>query len=264
MNSLHYYALCIVGLVVLIGCGSVLTTKEDSAGEDTGIAAAGGMSTALPPDANEPQQADTMKPASALLRFSLKLNQRVYEASDWGDPPQFAIWLENADSSKIRTVWVTYRTGTGNWVGKVECPVSLPYWVSRYNRETQTSGPPTPLTPVIDAITGATPTQVFTVQAKVPPGGRWKYFIEVNVSGDFNVTFPSMRSNGTPDPQGNGQPSLIYQGWIEAIDGAYNIPKLIGRTDQWQPIAHIITDLEGITTAKNLFSKIEASCQYVP
>ena len=261
MNSLRYYALCIVGLVVLIGCGSVLTTKEDSAGEDTGIAAAGGMSTALPSDANEPQQADTMKPASALLRFSLKLNQRVYEASDWGDPPQFAIWLENADSSKIRTVWVTYRTGTGNWVGKVECPVSLPYWVSRYNRETQTSGPPTPHKAVVDAVTGATPKHDFTVPAEVPAGSRWKYFIEVNVSGDFNINFPSVRANGAPDPQGNGQPSLIYQGQIEAVDVAYNIPKLIGRTEQWQSVDYIIEELEGITTAKNLFSKIEVSCR---
>ena len=137
--------------------------------------------------------------------------------------------------------------------------MALPYWVSRYNKETATSGPPTFFEPVIDAITGATPKQDIMVKANVPPGSKWNYYIEVNVSGDFNVSFPSTLENGTPDPQGNGQPSLIYQGQIEVIDGASDVPKLIGRTAQWQPIDYIIADLEDITTAKNLFSKIEVS-----
>ena len=151
MNHFHYYSLWAVGMVVLIGCGSPMTTKT--------VSTAAEMPTPPRGAPNELKQVSETDLASALLTFSLELNQKVYEYSDWGEPPQFAIWLEDADSSRIRTIWVTYRTGTGDWKGKVECPVALPYWVSRYNKETATSGPPTFFEPVIDAITGATPKQ---------------------------------------------------------------------------------------------------------
>ncbi len=194
------------------------------------------------------------------LIFSISLDPQVYEETDWGLPPQFALWLENPDTGKIRTVWVTHRTGTGDWVGKIECTVAIPYWVSRYNREKSTVGPPTHFDPLPDALTGATPKQNFTAQIKVPHGSNWTYYIEVNVSGDFNASFPSVLPDGTPDMDGNGQPSLIYQGKINAVAGSRNTPVLIGRTDQWEPVDKVITDLTGIDTAKQIFSKIEASC----
>jgi len=249
MNRLYYHILFAAGMVVLIGCDSPITTKDVLADANT------------PTTSNELPQTEVMESDFALLIFSLKLNQRVYEDSDWGDPPQFAIWLEDLAGDRIRTVWVTHRTGTGDWKGKVECPVSLPYWVSRWNKETGSIGPPTFHEPVVDAVTGATPKQELTVQAKVPQSSRWKYFIEVNVSGDFNADFPSRLVNGVPDSQGNGQPSLIYQGRIEAVDGASNVPTLIGRTNQLQSVDYVIADLQGITTAKNLFSRIDAFCR---
>ena len=203
------------------------------------------------------------KPALATLVFSVRLNRDAYEASDWGEAPQFAFWLEDPQSGGGRTVWVTYRTGAGDWVGKVECPVSLPYWASRYQRETTRAAPPTIAEPVVAAVTGATPRQELKIETAVSDGSRWDYFFEVNVSGDFNIAFPSMRSNGAPDPYGNGQPSLIYRGQIEAVAGARDTPQLIGRTDQWRPIDYVIADLDGITTAKHLLSQIEVVC-FIP
>lgn len=210
------------------------------------------------------KQADVTPSAAATdmkLAFSIELNECVYRDSNWGQPPQFAIWLEDEAGEKIRTVWVTHRMGKGNWLGKTECPIALAYWVSRYNKQTHTCGPPTLQKPVADAITGATPKKGIIVQTEVPIGSRWKYFIEVNVSGDFNAHFPSQHENGVQDIEGNGQPSLIYQGYIEAAADYIDTPKLIGRTGQFRPIDDIITDLSGITTAKNLFSKIEARCR---
>ena len=245
MNRLSLAVVCIVAMIILIGCDNPPTTEKKTDPAD--------LHKAQGPPADEPK--------GAVLTFSIELNRRVYEYSDYGEPPQIAIWLESPNSDKIRTVWVTYRKGAGVWAGKTECAVALPYWVSRYNRETQTSGPPTFRKPVIDAITGPTPKQSFNVDTRVAPGSRWKYFIEVNVSGDFNVDFPSALEDGTPDPQGNGQPSLIYQGNIEAVKGANDVPVLIGRTDQWQPIDYIISDLKGITNAKDLFTKVKVFCQ---
>ena len=251
MNRLYYHVLFAAGMVVLIGCDSSVGTKGALTDANTPITS------------NELRQAEVMESGSALLTFSLKLDQQVYEDSDWGDSPQFAIWLDDSAGGRIRTVWVTHRTGTGDWKGKVECPVSLPYWVSRWNKETGSIGPPTFHEPVVDAVTGATPKQDLRVQTKVPQLSRWKYFIEVNVSGDFNADFPSRLANGVPDSQGNGQPSLIYQGRIEAVDGASDVPKLIGRTDQLQRVDYVISDLQGITTAKNLFSRIEVFCRSI-
>ncbi len=170
----------------------------------------------------------------ATLTFSLSLDLDVYDSTDYGEPPQFAIWLENPDSNEIRTIWVTYRMGKGIWKGKMECPVALPYWVSRYNKETSTVGPPTFREPLADAVTGATPKHDFTVTTNVEPGSSWNYFLEINVSGDYNQHFPAMRENGAPDPQANGQPSLIYKGTIESLNGKTDTPKLIARTKPHQ------------------------------
>jgi len=195
------------------------------------------------------------------LKFSLRLDPDVYGASYFKKPPQFAVWLENESNKTIRTVWVTYYTATGDWGHGIVRPVSLPHWVSRWNRETQSLGDPTPDNPAVDAVTGATPRTVFVVKTEVEEGGVWDYFIEVNVSGDYNDTFPAVKNDGTPDENGNGQPSIIYKGRIAAVPGNRSTPRLAGRTDQWQSVDYIITDMRGITTAKDLFSEIKVSCQ---
>lgn len=195
-----------------------------------------------------------------VLEFSMSVNQSVYEHSDFGEPPQLAIWLEQPDSGRIRTVWVSHRTGKNQWKGKIECLTALPYWKSRHEKEISSFRERSLLKRLIDALTGATPKGGFRARIRVPRGSRWAYYIEVNVSGDFNVTFPSVLDDGTPDPDGNGQPSLIFKGEITAKPNAMDIPKLIGRTDQWVPVDTIIHDLTGITTAKDIFYELEVFC----
>ncbi|MBW7991059.1 MAG: hypothetical protein FVQ84_13730 [Planctomycetes bacterium] len=196
-----------------------------------------------------------------MLKFDLKLDPDIYTKSHYKKPPQFAIWLEQANKGTIRTVWVTSKTGSGSWGSNVVRTVSLPYWISRWNKETQGRTYPTLENPVINAVTGATPKIDFTAEATVPAKSLWNYFIEVNVSGDYNDAFPVTRKDGKQDRQGNGQPSIIYKGEITSSPGQRSNPKLIGRTEQFQNVKNIITDLKGITTAKDLFSTIEVSCQ---
>ena len=193
------------------------------------------------------------------LEFSLGLDSQVYAKSHYKKPPQFAVWIEDAAGEKIRTVWVTEKTGAGNWGGEVVRPVSLPYWVSRWNKETAGTGDPTPEDPAADAVTGATPKQDLTFRTEVPAATKWNYFIEVNVSGDFNDFFAAVSKDGKKDRNGNGQPSIIYHGQITALPGQSSEPKLIGRTDQFEAVSSIISDMEGISDAKDLFSKIEVS-----
>ena len=193
------------------------------------------------------------------LTFSLELNRRVYDYTDYGEPPQVAIWLEQPDKGVIRTIFVTYRTGKGMWKGRVDCPVSLPYWENRCMEEIRSRGIAGPAIPVPDAISYPTPKTTFRVNSPVAAGSVWNYFIEVNCSADYNRTFPSVLDEGFPDPFGNGQPSLVYRGQIKAEPGQKDMPEVIGRTDQLDPVDTLITDMTGITDATKLLSKIEVS-----
>jgi hypothetical protein len=191
-----------------------------------------------------------------ILHFSLSLDPDIYKQSHYKKPPQFAIWLEEVAGAEIRTVWVTEKTGTGSWGGRIVRPVSLPYWVSRWKKETGSSRSPTPGNPAVDALTGATPAQDLACETQVSAGSRWYYYIEINVSGDYNDSFAAVSKDGKRDKNGNGQPSIIYKGQITALPGRQNTPRLVGRTDQFESVDRIIEDLEGISAAKDLFSEI--------
>lgn len=197
----------------------------------------------------------------SFLLFEIQQEHDVYEKTDYGEPPQFAIWLENKETGEIQTVFVTYRTATGDFEGKAECPVSLPAWIGAFRKETGRDDFPTPKNPAPDAITGATPKgKDFSVKVPVPKDSRWKYYIEMNVSGDYNPDFPRLTSDGGFDSQGNGQPSVIYMGEITGIPGKKSTPELIGRTEQRYFSPEIIPNLKGITSAKDIFSSIRVTC----
>ncbi|OHB77145.1 MAG: hypothetical protein A2Z25_24105 [Planctomycetes bacterium RBG_16_55_9] len=193
--------------------------------------------------------------------FEIDLNQEVYQASSYGKPPQMAVWIANPDDQSIRTVMVTYHAGACDWGGQVERAVALPYWVSYYNRQTGTSGPPTKEHPAPDAVTYATPKTHLTVVTRVPEGSCWNYFIEVNVSGDFNADFPKQPKNGHTDRDGNGQPSLVYGGSIEAVREAVSQPTVLGHTDQYEPTSKLTEGTGGLTTALELLKSMKVFCR---
>jgi hypothetical protein len=195
------------------------------------------------------------------LLFTISLEPNIYEKSDYGEPPQFAIWLENKKTGGIQTVFVTYRTATGNFEGKAECPVSLPAWIGAFRKETGRDDIPSLKNPAPEAITGPTPkVKTFSVDVQIPEESSWYYYIEMNVSGDYTPDFPRLKSDGWFDFQGNGQPSIIYRGEITGTPGEKSRPKLIGRTEQMYLSTAINEDLTGIVNAKEVFSMIKVEC----
>ena len=188
-----------------------------------------------------------------VLQFSAEVDSNAYLYTDYGEPPQLAIWLEFPDGKFYKTVFVTHRVGANDWVGKVDCPVALPFWESR---QFPAKRRPNEVDP-IRAVTGATPKGgLFRASITVPPGSRWRCFLEVNASGDFNATFPYWSKDGSPDDVGNGQPSLVYSTEIVARVGAKSQLKLVGFTDQLAPVDSLRSDWSKITTAKNLIKNI--------
>ncbi len=210
--------------------------------------------TVLPIGAEADAGGDAKK---TLVRLSFGLDQAVYDYSDYGEPPQIAIWLEQPGKQRIKTLFVTRRTANADWHGKTMCPVSLPYWTSRFQKETGKKGTPGRDIPVPDGVSSATPKDKVTVTFFLELGTEWDYYIEMNVAGDFNRRFPSMLDNGMPDSQGNGQPSLLYRGKLKAIPGYEDLPKLMGRTMQLDAVDSIIEDLEGISDARKVLKHIK-------
>ena len=196
------------------------------------------------------------------LIFEIRQEQDIYDDSDFGDPAQFSIWLEDLETQAVRTVFVTHSTGTGEFIGKVDCPVALPVWIGIFREETGRTDFPRPWKPMVDAVTGATPkVKEFAITTLVESGKTWNYYIEMNVAGDYNATFPSMTSGKHPDYHGNGQPSLIYRGRITATRGATSKPELIGRSLQHYFTTTINPDLTGIGSARKAFSAIAVICK---
>jgi hypothetical protein len=198
---------------------------------------------------------------NVVLLFTIFQERDIYEKSDYGEPPQFAIWLENMKTGEVKSVFVTYRTATGDFEGKAECPVSLPAWIGAFRKEKGRNNFPTIGVPAPEAVTGATPkVREFTTRVTLPVGSNWNYYVEVNVSGDYTPEFPALKSDGTLDPQGNGQPSIVYRGEISCSAGNHSEPELIGRTEQNYFSTVINPDLSGIESAKKVFSRISVKC----
>jgi hypothetical protein len=196
------------------------------------------------------------------LVFNISQEQEIYDQSDYGEPPQFAIWLEDPERKITKTVFVTYRTATGDFEGKIECPLSLPFWIGVFRNETGRKDFPRPWKPFYDAVTGATPKgQKIEVSVNVRRGITWLYFIEVNVAGDYNKTFPYVSEKKKHDNHGNGQPSVLFKGEILAQIKETSVPDLVGRSEQYSFSQVINPDLEGIDTAKKVFSTIVVSCE---
>jgi hypothetical protein len=196
-----------------------------------------------------------------LIQIDIHQNKKIIHLSNFAEPPQFAIWLENPSNGEVKTVFVTHRVANGDWEGKANVPVALPLWYKlfRGNREQETAAENNKRS--VMAITGATPkNDYFSVRAEVEPGTGWICWIEMNLAGDFNENFPEIDLKTLREDEfSNGQPALIFRADIKAIEGLKFTPDIISQSTWTKGIVDIEPVDSGITTARDVFDDVRVS-----
>jgi hypothetical protein len=196
-----------------------------------------------------------------LLQIDIHQNKKIIHLSNFAEPPQFAIWLENPVTKELKTVFVTHRVAKGDWEGKANVPVALPLWYKLF-RGTKKAGEPTVSNKKSDlAITGATPKgDYFSIRVEVEPGSQWICWIEMNLAGDFNDTYPEVDLKTLREDEfSNGQPAIIFRSDIKAVEGMKFTPEILSQSTWMKGEVNVEPVGEGITSARNVFDDIRIS-----
>jgi len=188
-----------------------------------------------------------------LIQFDIHQNKEIIRLSTFAEPPQFAIWIENSKTHKLKTVFVTSRVSKGDWEGKANVPVALPRWFELFRGENKSFE-------IVEndrysAVTGATPKgDYFSVRIEVEPGSSWICWIEMNLAGDFNEAFPEFNEESLKEDEFScGQPALIFKAEIIAEKGMKTVPVLEAQSIWENGVNRVEPVSSGVTTARNVF-----------
>jgi len=196
-----------------------------------------------------------------VLQVDIHQNKKLIRLSNFAEPPQFAIWLENPDTKELKTIFVTHRVAAGDWEGKANVPVALPQWFKLFRGNDKSTSETTSAKKSDLLITGATPKDdYFTIRVEVEPGSEWTCWIEMNLAGDFNEAFPEFdRESYKEDEFSNGQPAILFKADVKAVEGLTFTPALEAQST-WEKGAVVIGPVsDAITTARDVFDKIGIS-----
>lgn len=181
------------------------------------------------------------------------------------NPPQVAVWLEDADGHYLGTLYASKKIATQGWVsaGGNRRKEALPYWCFQrgvvYDDGLYL---PTKSQPLVDGMSGATPRTDFDVRLKNKTGLRHFYvMVEVNHSIDFNDRYSKDKKEGEPDysggPEGSGQPALVYRADVNLDSASTSFDAvLIGHSSADGTDGRLYDDLTGITSALTIVKRI--------
>lgn len=169
------------------------------------------------------------------------------------NPPQIAIWLEDANGRYLTTLYASKKIATQGWVGAHGNPrkEALPYWSHRCGG-----------LPLTDGMTGATPRKSFDVRMQDKIGLRQcRVMIEVNHSIDWNDAYPENAKAGAANysggDEGSGQPALVYRTDVDLDSGRKTFEAvLIGHSSPDGTDGEIHHDMDGITSALTIVKRI--------
>lgn len=170
--------------------------------------------------------------------------------------PQCAVWLEDADGTFIRTLYVTNRAGKRSWLfsPKEGRPESLPVWYHASKHQSAAKADASG-TETLDAVTSATPKGGFVFTTET--GGKaCRIRVECNTSFDYNDTY-TKKNSGV-----NGQPSVVYGADIPAdfASGELSL-SLLGTGSLDGSDGEIHSGTPGLTTAPEIVKSIEVTAK---
>lgn len=194
-----------------------------------------------------------------LIQFDIHQNKEIIHLSTFAEPPQFAIWLENSGTHRLKTVFVTSRVSKGDWEGKANVPVALPRWFELFRGENQSYE--LAENDEYSAVTGATPKDnYFSVRIEVEPGSNWICWIEMNLAGDYNSSFPEFDELSLKEDEFScGQPALLFKSEITSVKSMKFIPVLEAQSTWENGINRVEPVSSGVTTARDVFDDIQIS-----
>jgi hypothetical protein len=195
------------------------------------------------------------------LEFLVHINEELVQQSLFGESPTFAIWLEDPDNGKTYTAYATRRIATGDWEGKADVPVALPSWSEIFKAEKNNRSGDAGVAGDELISTGATPLPgYFRTRVRVKPGSEWIIWIEHNLSGDFNESYPEYNpETHAEDEWGMGQPALLMRAEIEAVKDKKAIPEISGMSVIDPEGRVVVQALLGITTATEVLDEVSIS-----
>jgi hypothetical protein len=196
-----------------------------------------------------------------VIQIDIHQNKKIIHLSNFAEPPQFAIWLENPATKELKTVFVTRRVAKGDWEGKANVPVALPQWYKLFRGSKKPGNMPLQKNKSDLAISGATPKgDYFSIRVEVEPGSEWICWIEMNLAGDFNDEFPEIDVETLrEDEYSNGQPALIFKADIKVVENMKFTTTIIAQSTWNNGVVSIEPVSDGITTAKDVFDEIQIS-----
>lgn len=188
--------------------------------------------------------------------------------------PIMVFWLADEQGKYLQTLYVAESIGkgvfkradrsTGKWMaGEIQRPAALPYWYHQRGilneRGTYT---PTPSKPVADAYTGATPTGSFVMHLITDQKltGRYKVFMEINQSWDWNEFWHNNKYPDDREYKTSSQPALVYEALIDASNPGNQVTfRAIGHSHYAGKDGSLNTDLTTITTALRIVGNCTVS-----
>lgn len=183
--------------------------------------------------------------------------------------PSFVIWQENMQGEIMRTLFITKSYASGifghanvsdsTWLdqpGKSYQPSALPYWTMKKGKIANKTYVPTPENPFVDAVSGATPIANFVFSTQIESFENTRILMEVNQAWDWNDYWTNDKFIGSESYKHSAQPSLIYSVTLNNIDSVFYLNP-IGHGDPRGESGKLFTDLNGFTTAKEIFKEIK-------
>ena len=181
------------------------------------------------------------------------------------NPPQIAVWIEDAQGRYLSTVYASSKIATQSWLaaGGNRRREALPHWC--HSRGVQYADGlylPTKSEPLADGISGATPRGRFRPEALARGGAR---SVRRKGRGEpfdrFQRNLSRIGQGGEPGysggRHGSGQPAVVYAADVDLSSGSEEFEAvLVGHSSPDGSSGGIDPDISGLTSALRIVERI--------